>query len=110
MNTHEPAIAAAQCQSGNADLGIRPTGNRQTEGLRCAVELAPQRSALGVSAGTCSIHLDCLHEREVDHKSTIAAPCTGTTVPASPHCNEKVVLAGKSQCNHDLLLICAKRD
>src|SRR5262249_1874388 len=108
MNTHEPAIAAAQRQSGNADLGIRPTGNRQTEGLSCAVEFAPQHSALGLSAAGCGIDLNCLHEGEVDHKSIMANRCTGTTVSPSPHCDEKLVLAGKSQCDHDLPLVCAK--
>src|SRR5262245_43685181 len=95
MNTHEPTIAAAQRQSGNTDLGIRPTRYRQTEGLRCAVEFAPQHSALGLRAVGRCIDFDCLHEREVDHKSIIADRCTGTTVSASPHCNEKLVLAGK---------------
>src|SRR5215475_9387905 len=110
MNPHEPTIAAAQRQSGNADLGIRPAGNRQTEGLSCAVEFSPQHSALGLSAAGCGIDLNCLHKREVDHKPIIANCCTGTTVSASPHCDEKLVLAGKSQCDHDLFLIRAKRD
>src|SRR5262245_18125365 len=108
MNSHEPTIAAAQRQSGNADLGIRPAGNRQTEGLSCAVEFAPQPSALGLRAAGCCIDLNCLHEREVDHKSIIADRCTSTTVSASPHCDEKLVLAGKPQCDHDILLVCAK--
>ena len=110
MNAHEPTIAAAQRKSGDADLGIRPAGNRQTEGLRCAVEFAPQHSALGLRAAGYCIDLNCLHGREVDHKSIIADRCTGTTVSASPHCNEKLVLAGKSQCDDNLLLVCAKRD
>src|SRR5215470_693834 len=110
MNSHEPAVAASQRQSGNADLGIRPAGNRQTEGLSCAVEFAPQHSALGLSAAGCGIDLNRLHEREVDHKSIIANRSTGTTVSASPHCDEKLVLAGKSQCDHDLPLVCAKGD
>jgi hypothetical protein len=110
MNTHEPTIAAAQRQSGNADLGIRSAGNRQTEGLSCAVEFAPQHSALGLRAAARGIDLNCFHEREVDHKSVIADRCAGTTVSASTHCEEKLVLAGKSQCDHDLLHICAKRD
>ena len=110
MNTHEPTIAAAQGQSGNANLRIRPAGNRQTKGLRCAVEFAPQHSALGLRAAGCCIDLNCFHKREVDHKSIIADRCTGTTVSASPHCNEKLVLAGKSQCDDNLLLVCAKRD
>src|SRR5215469_7220994 len=110
MNTHQPTIAAAQRQSGNADLGIRPAGNRQTEGLSCAVEFAPQHSALGLRAAGCCINLNCPHEREVDHKSIIADRRTGTTVSASPHCDEKLVLAGKPQCDHNLLLMCAERD
>src|SRR5262249_3370909 len=110
MNTHEPTIAAAQRKSGNANLGICPAGNRQTEGLSCAVEFAPQHSALGLRAAACGIDLDCLHEREVDHKAIIADRCTGTTVSASTHCDEKLVLARISQCDDDLLLICAKRD
>src|SRR5262245_8837333 len=110
MNTHQPTIAAAQRQSGNADLGIRPAGNRQTKGLSCAVEFAPQHSAPGARATGRCIDLNCLHEREVDHKSIIADRGTGTTVSASPHCDEKLVLAGKAQCDHDLLLVCAKRD
>src|SRR5262249_9367329 len=110
MNPHEPTIAAAQRQSVNADLGIRPAGNRQTEGLSCAVEFPPQHSALGLSAAGCGIDLNCLHEREVDYKSIIANRCTGTTVSASPHRDEKLVLAGKSQCDHDLLIIRAKGD
>ena len=110
MNTHQPTISAAQRQSGNADLGIRPAGNRQTEGLSCAVEFAPQHSALGLRAAGCCIDLNCLHVREVDHKSIIADRCTGTTVSASTDCNEKLVLAGKPQCDHDLLLFCAKDD
>src|SRR5262245_40565848 len=95
MNTHQPTIAAAQRKSGNADLGIRPARNRQTEGLSCAVEFAPQHSALGLGAADCCIDLNCLHVREVDHKSIIADRCTSTTVSASPHCDEKLVLAGK---------------
>src|SRR6516165_8991488 len=110
MNPHEPTVAAAQRQSGNADLGIRPAGNRQTEGLSCAVELAPQHSALGLSDPGCGVDLNCLHEREVDHKSIIANRCTGTTVSASPHCDKKPALAGKAQCDHDLPLVCAKGD
>jgi hypothetical protein len=107
---HEPTIAAAQRQSSNANLGICPAGNRQTEGLSCTVEFAPQHSALGLRAAASGIDLNCLHEREVDHKAIIADRCACTTVSASPYCDEKLVLAGKSQCDHDLLLICAKRD
>src|SRR5262249_25458661 len=110
MNPHEPTIAAAQRQSCNANLGIRPAGNHQTVGLSRAIEFAPQHSALGLSAAGYDIDLNCLHEREVDHKSIIANRCTGTTVSASPHCDEKLVLASKSQCDHDLLVIRAKRD
>jgi len=110
VNAHQPTIAAAQRKSGNADLRICPAGNRQTEGLRCAVEFAPQHSALGLRAAGCCIDLNCFHKREVDHKSIITDRCTGTTVSASPHCDEKLVLAGKSQYDHDLLLVCAKRD
>jgi hypothetical protein len=108
MNPHEPTITAAQRKSGNADLRIRPAGNRQTKGLSCAVEFAPQHSALGLRAAGRCIDLNCLHEREVDHKSIIADRCTGTIVSASPHCDEKLVLAGKAQCDHDILLFCAK--
>src|SRR6516162_9445277 len=61
------------------------------------------------ATGRC-IDLNCLHEREVDHKSIIADRGTGTTVSASPHCDEKLVLAGKPHCDHDILLVCAKRD
>src|SRR5215469_2441167 len=110
MNTHQPTIAAAQRKSGDADLGIRPAGNCQTKGLSCAVEFAAQHSALGLHAAACGIDLNCLHEREVDHKAIIADRCAGTTVSASPHCDEKLVLAGKAQCDHDILLIRAKRD
>src|SRR5262245_25791200 len=110
MNPHEPTLAAAQRQSGNADLGIRPAGYRQTGGLSCAVEFAPQRSALGLRAAACGIDLNCLHEREVDHQAIIADRCTCTTVSASTHCDEKLVLAGKAQCDHDILLVCAKRE
>jgi hypothetical protein len=110
MNAHEPTIAAAQGQSGNANLRIRPAGNRQTRGLRRPVEFVPQYSALGLHGASCRVDLNCLHEREVDHKSIIADRCTGTTVSATPHCDEKLVLAGKSQCDDNLLLVCAKRD
>jgi hypothetical protein len=41
IKAHQPAITAAQGQSGNADLGIRTAGNRQTRGLGRAVELGP---------------------------------------------------------------------
>src|SRR5262245_29801802 len=110
MNTHQTTISGAQRKSGKADLGIRPAGNRQTEGLSCAVEFAPQHSALGLRATGCCIDLNCLHEREVDYKSIIANRCTGTTVSASPHCDEKLVLAGKAQRDHDIRLVCAKGD
>src|SRR5262245_53489322 len=77
MNTHQPTIAAAQRQSGNADLGIRPAGNRQTEGLSCAVEFAPQDSALGLRAAGCCIDLNCLHGER-----SITSPSPQTAVPA----------------------------
>src|SRR5215475_5459261 len=110
MNSHEPPIAAAQRQSGNADLGIRPAWNRQTKGLSCAVEFAPQHSALGLRAAGCCIDLNCFHEREVDHETIIADRCTGTTMSASPNCDEGLMLAGKSQCDHDVALVCTKGD
>src|SRR5262249_17989486 len=92
------------------DVGTGTAGKRETKGLRRPVEFDPQYSALGLHGASCRVDLNCLHEREVDHKSIIANRCTGTTVSASPHCDEKLVLAGKSQCDHDLLIIRAKHD
>jgi hypothetical protein len=62
---------------------------------------------LSLRAAACGIDLNCLHEREVDHKAIIADRCAGTTVSASTDCDEKLVLARISQCDDDL---CAKRD
>src|SRR5215472_4797189 len=47
VKAHQPAITAAQGQSGNADLRISPTGNRQARSLGRAIELAPQHAGLG---------------------------------------------------------------
>src|SRR5262249_21983628 len=108
VNPHEPTISAAQRKSGNADLGICPAANRQTAGLSCAGYFPTPRAALGLHAASCRIDSASCHERPVDPPSTITDRCTGTTASASPHRDEKLVLAGKAHCPPDILLFCGK--
>src|SRR5262249_20716999 len=104
----QPAIAASERQSGNADLGIGAARNRQTEGLGCSVEFAPQNSALSARASVFCIDFNRLHERKIDHQSIITDRCTSTTVSTTPHCDENTVFAGKAHRDHDVRFVCTK--
>jgi len=88
VKAHQPAITAAQGQSGNADLRISPTGNRQARSLGRAIELAPQHAGLGSDGASAHIHFDRLHQRQIDDKSTVADRGASAAVSAAAYCRQ----------------------
>jgi hypothetical protein len=69
---HQPAVAAGQGQTGDADLGIGAARNSKTECLRRMVHVAPGDVGLGADRAAIGRKMNPLHARQVDHQSVIA--------------------------------------
>ena len=80
MPAHQPTDPAAKGQSRNSGVGDDPSRRRQPEGLRFAIELAPQQAWLGAGGSRRGIDPHALHGREVDHEAFVAYGRAGDVV------------------------------
>jgi len=70
--------------------------------LALAVEVSPLRSALGNCSVRGRIHLDRIHEGEVDHEGAVGYGLARHAMAASTHGNWDLVFTGDADYLHDV--------
>ena len=89
----QPALPPAEGQPGDAGRRDGAHRRRQAEGLRLAVELAPEHARLGTDRPGDGIDADALHARQVEHQAAVTDGLAGDVMPTAPYRDEQVVLA-----------------
>jgi hypothetical protein len=80
---------------------------RESERLRLAIELAPEKACLCTRESPGGIDPSSFHGGEIDHQSTVTDGGASNAVTAASHRNEKIVLARKPDCSLDVGGACA---
>ena len=96
------ADASSQRETGDARGRDDPAGRRETEGVRCVVEVAPRRAGIGTSGLVPRIHAHRAHLRHVDDEAAVVRPESGSAVPAAAHGQIEPVLAGEVHGSDDV--------
>ena len=90
-----PALPASEGEAADARLGHDAAGHDEAERLRFAVDVSPDRAALDRGSPGHRVDGHGPHPREVDDDAAVAARQTGHGVPAAPHRDQQVPLAGE---------------
>ena len=106
----DPAAAAAEREP--ADAGVRQPAarDREPEGLRLVVDLAPVGSAAAPRRAPLGVDAHSVHRSQVDLEAAVDDGMPGDRMAAAPHRNVQVVLARQRESGHDVGGAGAARD
>ena len=107
---HQPAIAAAQREAGDADFGIGAAWNGKTECLRRMVHVPPGDAGLGPHDAAIGHDANAFHARHVDHQPVIAQCGSGAGVAAAAYCHRQGVVLRKTDACNDVGHVGASRN
>ena len=88
---HQPAQAAAECESRDAGVRYHTTGRGKPERLRLAVQFTPDDAALDVRRSLGRVDADAFHRRHVDHQAAVVGAIPGRAVATVAHGEPKSV-------------------
>jgi hypothetical protein len=89
----KPADAAAESQASDPGVGDDPTGRREPERLRLAVQLAPEDAGLSPRRAGSRVDPDPPHRPQVDDDAAVADRLPGEAVPPAADRNPQAAVA-----------------
>ena len=91
----QPAEAGAERQAGHARGRVDAQRRGEAVRLRGRVEVGEGAAGLDGRPAGLGVHLDALHQREVDHEAVVTDGIARDVVPAPSDRDEQVVLASE---------------
>ena len=107
---HQPALAAAEREAGEARVADGAGGDGEAEALRLAVELAEAQAGAGDDDAALGVDGDPLERGEVEHDAAVADAEARHAVPAAAHGERQSAVAGGGEHGHDVVGVATARD
>ena len=89
----EPSKATTERETGNSSVADGPARRRKAVSLRRCVEFGPPHSGLRAGDARDGVHVNGLHQREVDDDAAVARAHAGDTVGAAANRERQLVTA-----------------
>ena len=98
----QPTDTAAQRETRNTGLRDDAGGDRKTEDVRFAVEIAKRRAALNANRTICRIHVDGTHAGKVYDDTVIAKCAAAHIVTAAANRRQQIIRPSKVDSGNDV--------